>query len=104
MAATSLLNLKRFLRSNPLDLASSEERSFERIKRVFITALSSVFAKFISVISSFITIPLALKYLGTELYGLWMTITSVIVMLNFADFGIGNGVLNLVTTAYGKND
>jgi O-antigen/teichoic acid export membrane protein len=33
-----------------------------------------------------------------------MTISSVLAMANFADFGLGNGVLNTVAKAYGKDD
>jgi len=51
-----------------------------------------------------VTVPLTLNYLGSEHYGLWMTISSVSVMLGFADLGIGNGVLNAVADAYGRDD
>src|SRR5260370_17852227 len=33
-----------------------------------------------------------------------MTISSVVALLGFADFGIGNGVLNAVAEAHGKED
>lgn len=33
-----------------------------------------------------------------------MTISSVLAMANFADFGLGNGVLNTVAKAHGKDD
>ena len=45
-----------------------------------------------------------MHYLGNERFGLWMAISSVLAMANFADFGIGNGVLNTVADAFGKND
>jgi O-antigen/teichoic acid export membrane protein len=54
--------------------------------------------------TSLITVPLTLKYLGNERFGLWMTISSVLAMAAFADFGVGNGVLNTVAKAYGKDD
>ena len=54
--------------------------------------------------TSLITIPLTVHYLGNERFGLWMTISSVFAMANFADFGVGNGVLNTVADAFGKND
>lgn len=53
---------------------------------------------------TFITVPLTLHYLKTERFGLWMTISAVLAMANFADFGVGNGVLNAVSTAFGKDD
>ncbi len=54
--------------------------------------------------TSLITVPLTLKYLGNERFGLWMTISSVLAMASFADFGVGNGVLNTVAKAFGKDD
>jgi O-antigen/teichoic acid export membrane protein len=54
--------------------------------------------------TSLITVPLTLKYLGNERFGLWMAISSVLAMAAFADFGVGNGVLNTVSKAFGKDD
>jgi O-antigen/teichoic acid export membrane protein len=43
-------------------------------------------------------------YLGSERFGLWMTITSFFTLLSFADLGIGNGLLTEVAFASGSND
>jgi O-antigen/teichoic acid export membrane protein len=51
-----------------------------------------------------VSVPLTLHYLGSERFGLWMTITSLIATLGFADFGIGNGLLNAVAQANGRDD
>jgi O-antigen/teichoic acid export membrane protein len=61
-------------------------------------------ARAVTIVTSFITVPLTLNYLGVERYGLWMTISSFIAMMVFADFGIGNGLLNAVAEAYGRDD
>ena len=61
-------------------------------------------AKVVQIGTSLLTVPLTLRYLGNERFGLWMTISSVLAMASFADFGIGNGVLNTVATAFGKDD
>ena len=54
--------------------------------------------------TALISVPLTLNYLGAERYGLWIAISSTIVMLSFADFGIGNGLLNMINEANGKDD
>lgn len=54
--------------------------------------------------STLITIPLTLRYLGNERFGLWIAISSVLAMATFADFGVGNGVLNTVAKAFGQDD
>jgi len=69
-----------------------------------LTAFTSAVAKIITIAASFITVPLTLNYLGTERYGLWMTISSVIAMMVFADFGIGYGLMNAISEAFGKDD
>jgi O-antigen/teichoic acid export membrane protein len=51
-----------------------------------------------------ISIPLTIHYLGAERYGMWMTIASLVAMLSSADFGIGFGLLNMVSESYGKED
>jgi O-antigen/teichoic acid export membrane protein len=56
------------------------------------------------VLTSLITVRLTVRYLGTERYGLWMTITSVVSMMAFADLGIGNGLLNSISEAHGRDD
>ena len=92
------------IRFAPFDTSTEEGRSNERHRRIALTALTSAAAKLITIVTSFITVPLTLNYLGTERYGLWMTISSVIAMMVFADFGIGNGLMNAVSEAYGKDD
>jgi O-antigen/teichoic acid export membrane protein len=54
--------------------------------------------------SGLVSVPLAVNYLGPERYGLWMTISSVIAVLAFADLGIGNGLINSIVEANGTDD
>jgi len=69
-----------------------------------LTGSASTLARVVQIGTSLITVPLTLKYLGNERFGLWMTISSVLAMAAFADFGVGNGVLNTVSKAFGKDD
>ncbi len=75
-----------------------------RERRAAITAGTAVLARAAQISTSLLTVPLTIHYLGSERFGLWMTISSVLAMANFADFGIGNGVLNMVAEAFGKED
>ncbi|RZU41355.1 lipopolysaccharide biosynthesis protein [Edaphobacter modestus] len=83
---------------------SDETRGAERNRRAVLTGSVATVARVVQVGSSLITVPLTLNYLGNERFGLWMTISSVLAMATFADFGIGNGVLNTVAKAFGKDD
>jgi O-antigen/teichoic acid export membrane protein len=69
-----------------------------------LTGSAATLARIVQMSTSLITVPLTLKYLGNERFGLWMTISSVLAMAAFADFGVGNGVLNTVAKAFGKDD
>lgn len=82
----------------------ASQRGVERNRRAAITGGAAVLARAVQIATSLITIPLTIHYLGNERFGLWMAISSVLAMANFADFGIGNGVLNTVADAFGKDD
>ncbi len=60
-------------------------------------------ARAISLILSLAQVPLAIHALGSEGFGLWMTLTSLTALASFADFGIGNGIQNRVAHATGTD-
>ena len=93
----------RLLRLQPFNVSTPQGRSSERHRRAALTTLASVLAKLISITTALVSVPLTLHYLGSERYGMWMTMSSLVAMLNFADFGIGTGVLNAVSAAHGKD-
>jgi O-antigen/teichoic acid export membrane protein len=98
LRALSVIRLRAF------DTSTIEGRSNERFRRVFWTASTSVIAKSVNTLTMLAVVPITLSYLGNERFGLWMAITSLVVFLGFADLGIGNVILNLVSEAYAKND
>jgi O-antigen/teichoic acid export membrane protein len=69
-----------------------------------LSSLTAALAKAISVGATLVSVPLTLHYLGAERYGMWLTMCSFIAMLSFADLGIGNGLLNAVAQASGRDD
>lgn len=79
-------------------------RAKERYRRIILTSTVSGTARVVSIVTSLITIPLALNYLGNEGYGIWMTISSLINILSLADFGIGNGLISAISSASGSGD
>ncbi len=103
-AAIRAMAARRYLRTTPFDISTPEGRSKERYRRAALTALAAGAARAVSLIAALISIPLALGYLGSERYGVAVTITALTSMLIFADFGLGNGLMNLVAGAAGKDD
>lgn len=92
------------VRLKPFDVSTVGGRASERHRRVALTTLAAVAARSLSIGTALITVPLTLHYLGTERYGMWMTMSSLVAMLAFADLGMGNGILNAISSAYGKDD
>jgi len=81
-----------------------EERGVQRHHRAALAGITAAAARIVQVGTSLVTVPLLIRYLGTERFGLWMTISSVLVMAGFADLGLGNGLLNIVAKAQGRDD
>lgn len=79
-------------------------RSTERSRRATLTGLSSILAKLVVLVTTLVSVPLTFRYLGDDRYGLWMTITSCVLFLGFADLGMGNGLAAAVAYADGKDD
>lgn len=61
-------------------------------------------AKGIAILVSFLIVPLTLGYVGKVEYGIWLTISSIIVWFSFFDIGLGNGLRNKLAEALAKND
>ena len=83
----------------------AEGRANERHRRVALTAAASPLAKVLTVGSALVSVPLDAGLIsGRERFSMWMTISSLIAMLAFADFGIANGLLNTVSSAHGRDE
>ena len=104
MIVLAIGRVRRFLTPGKHAITTEATRSAERHRRAFLTGGASTLARVVQVSTSLVTVPLTLKYLGNERFGLWMTISSVLAMAAFADFGVGNGVLNTVAKAFGRDD
>jgi O-antigen/teichoic acid export membrane protein len=72
-------------------------RGKERNRRATLSVASAIGGRGLTLALSLLTVPLTLNYLGTERYGMWIAISSMIALLAFSDLGIGYGLLNAVT-------
>jgi O-antigen/teichoic acid export membrane protein len=86
------------------DRTTAEGRARERQRRAMLASGAAAMSKAVRVLTTFVSVPLAIGYLGAERYGLWLTISSVAAFLTFADLGLGNGLLNAVSEAEGRDD
>lgn len=83
---------------------SSREHSKRRYQRMAAAALSAIFGKGISLIVSVVTVPLTVRYLGAESYGLWITISSTVMMFFVLDLGIASTLTNLISETYATDN
>lgn len=94
----------RVLRLQPFDTSSEVGRSKERYRLIALSGASSLVAKFITSLIGLVSVPLTIHYLGKEQFGLWMVVSSLVVWLQLADFGIVNGLTNALAEAHGRDD
>lgn len=70
-----------------------------RAQAIFKTTSVNAVAKIVTAIVQLAMVPIALGYLGSELYGIWMSIAALVAFLQFTDLGVGNALISLVGQA-----
>src|SRR5207302_8520521 len=75
-----------------------------RYQRIIHSTIAAAIARGVNLVVSFISVPLAVGYLGRDRYGVWITISSLLMFLSFADFGLGGSLQNALADAYGRED
>lgn len=98
------IRVRSYSTLKPFDTGTVEGRGYERHRRALLSSYASLIAKVFAIGSLLISVPITLRYLGAEQFGLWMLITSFITVIGFADIGIGNGLLNIVAEAHGSKN
>lgn len=66
--------------------------------------IGSFLIKGISIIVSLLLVPLTLGYVSSEIYGIWLTISSIMVWLGFFDVGFTLGLKNKLAEAIAQDD
>lgn len=84
---------------------ATSDRGRERYRRAGLTATASLVQKGLTVTISLVSVPLTIHYLGPEQYGVWLTISSLLVWMALTDFGLaGNALINVLSEAAGRDD
>jgi O-antigen/teichoic acid export membrane protein len=74
-----------------------------RNRRATASAAAAIGARGLAIMVSLASLPLLVGYLGVELYGVYVALTSLTSMLVFADFGLGHGLMNRLSEALAHN-
>jgi O-antigen/teichoic acid export membrane protein len=75
-----------------------------RYGRIVKAVSSGAAARLLSAGIMLVSLPLAVRYLGAERYGVWATITTTVVWINLLDLGIANTLTNSISRAYALSD
>lgn len=76
-------------------IKSFDKRTFHTWKHI----IASFVLKGGNIAINFLLVPLAIAYLGTAEYGIWVTLSSVFIWIGYLDIGLGNGMRNKLTEA-----
>jgi O-antigen/teichoic acid export membrane protein len=72
--------------------------------RILVGVSSGAAARAVSSLVTLISLPLAVRYIGAERFGVWATITSTAVFLNLLDLGIASTLTNHIARFYAVGD
>jgi O-antigen/teichoic acid export membrane protein len=75
-----------------------------RLARMLHGGASNFAGRGIALVVSAVTLPLTVRYLGKLEYGVWITISTSVVMLSVLDLGIANTLTNFISSAYASDD
>ncbi|MDH5299862.1 MAG: polysaccharide biosynthesis protein [Gammaproteobacteria bacterium] len=78
----------------------SSSRGFNYVYQV----KSSFIFKGLAILATFVAMPITIKYLGNELFGVWATMLALISWVMLFDLGIGNGLRNKVSESLSASD
>ena len=90
------MNLNKFTKI----FHSSDKRNNNLRNNILLSGLM----KATGMLTSFLIVPVTLHYLDNEIYGIWMTITSILYWITTFDIGLGNGMRNYLAEALATND
>lgn len=75
-----------------------------RTKNTIGNIVVSMVTKGVSILVSFLIVPMTISYVSSTQYGVWLTISSVMAWITFFNLGLGNGFRNKYAEAKANND
>lgn len=76
----------------------------ERTRNIKKNVIESIAIKGFSILIQLLLVPLTLNYLSPELYGIWLTLSSILLWLNFFDVGFTLGLKNKLAESIALGD
>lgn len=85
--------LRKFRAAGSLDDVDAQARSLERLRRIALSIVAAFLARGMNILVLLATIPLTLRYLGSEKFGMWATLSALSGLLSVTDFGVSNSLI-----------
>ena len=76
------------------------ERTIKAKKNIFLMLL----IKGGNILIGVLLVPITLGYVDTDCYGIWLTLSSMVLWISFFDIGLNNGLKNKLAQAIANND
>lgn len=84
-----------------MNILNSDNKRTELVKK---NAVYGILVKGISIIVSLMLVPMTIDYVSSEMYGIWLTLSTVIQWVSFFDVGFGLGLRNQLGIALANNN
>ncbi len=75
-----------------------------RTQKANLNTILSLFFKCGSILLSFILVPLTINYIKPDIYGVWLTLSSLVGWIAMLDIGIANGLKNKLSESLAANN
>lgn len=92
------------IRPAPLGVPTYSGRRLGRERRVLRSGAAFFANQALSAACTLVTVPIAVRRLSADEFGVWITLSSLIILLGFLDFGIGNALVGAVARAQAAGD
>lgn len=79
-------------------------RGISRSAKVKKNIIGSFVVKGVSIIISLVLVPMTIGYVSSELYGIWLSLATIIAWAGLFDLGFANGLRNKVAECVALND
>ncbi len=96
--------MREVLAAAPRGRAELEAVRSWRDRQAFKTAGAGLIVQALGYAARLAVIPLSLRLLGAEAYGLWLAVGSLVAWGGVADLGFSPGLVNVVAGAFGRGD
>jgi len=79
-------------------------KGHERTLKAKKNIVFSIILKGINIATGLVLVPLVLNYLDETRYGIWLTLSSLVMWFNFFDVGLGHGLRNKLAESQAKGE